>query len=62
MTSISGYWNRVSFHHPRDTAITCCSNTTSDPSPFSKLVKGNGAPHANSVKLHAVLNYPLEIC
>ncbi len=31
-------------------------------SPFSKLVKGNGAPHANSVTLHAVLNYSSEIC
>jgi hypothetical protein len=25
------------------------------------LVKGNRAPHANAVKLHAVLNYPSEI-
>ncbi len=31
-------------------------------SPFSKLVNGNGAPHANSVKLHAVLKYPSESC
>ena len=38
--------------------ITFCNNTTSFLSPFSKMVKGNGAPHANSVKLHAVLNYP----
>jgi hypothetical protein len=34
--------------------ITFCNNTTSYLSPFSELVKGNGAPHANSVKLHAV--------
>ncbi len=38
--------------------ITFCNNTTSYLSPFSKLAKGNGAPHATSVKLHAVLNYP----
>ena len=37
---------------------TFCNNTTSYLSPFSKLAKGNGAPHANSVNLHAVLNYP----
>ncbi len=38
--------------------ITFCNNTTSYLSPFSKLAKGNEAPHANSVKLNAVLNYP----
>ncbi len=42
--------------------ITFCNNATSYLSPFSKLVKGNGAPHANAVKLHAVLSYPSEIC
>jgi hypothetical protein len=29
---------------------------------LNKLVKGNGAPYANSIKLHAVLNCPSEIC
>ncbi len=37
-------------------------STTGYLSSFSILVKGNGAPHANSVKLHAVLNYPSELC
>ncbi len=31
--------------------ITFCNSTKSCLSPFSKLPKGNGAPHANSVKL-----------
>jgi hypothetical protein len=30
------------------------------PAAVGKLVKGNGAPHANPVKLHVVLNYPFK--
>ncbi len=52
--------------------MTFCSNTTSYLCSFSKVVKGDGAPHANSVKLRAkrsqitfeavqkVICYPLE--
>jgi hypothetical protein len=31
------------------------------PAAVGKLVKGNGAPHSNPVKLHVVLNYPFKI-
>jgi hypothetical protein len=41
--------------------ITFCNSTSSYLSTFSKLVKSNGAPHASSDKLHAILNYPSKI-